>query len=94
MASTLAEQVFWEIGKITRSSAQLTDRCATAAKRINQFKDDLLAAHVPPRAMENQTEKIRRTLQRAATHHAFPADENSVYSEAPEAFIGQISGQS
>jgi hypothetical protein len=89
MASTIAQQVLSEIGKIARSDAALPERCAEATKRINQFKADLAVARVQPREAEKHKENLPRTLQRAATHHDLTAEENSVYAQALDVLMGK-----
>ena len=88
MASIIAQQVLSEIRTIARSDASLPERRAEVTKRIDQFKTDLAATRAQPRQVEKQKESLRRTLQRAATHHDLTADENSVYAEALDVLMG------
>jgi chromosome segregation ATPase len=88
MASTLAQQVNAEIGKLARSDIPLAKRRAEAAKRIDQFKADLAEVRHQPGAAEGQKENLRRVLQRAATRHDLTTEENSIYAEALDALMG------
>ena len=58
MASTMAQQVFSEIRKIAGSDIPLPERRADAAKRIDQFKTDLAAAHLQPKLAEEQKKVV------------------------------------
>ena len=90
MASIIGQKVFSEIREIARSNLPLPERCAEAAKRINQFRSDLAAAPHQPEVAERQKESLRRTLQRTAARHDLTAQENSVYTEALDVLTGQM----
>jgi hypothetical protein len=89
VASIVGQKVFSEIRKIARSDLPLPERCAEAAKRINQFKADLAAVRHQPEVAERQRESLRRTLQRTAARHDLTAEENSVCTEALDVLTGQ-----
>jgi len=93
VASIVAQQVLSEIGKIAGSDAPLPQRRAEATTRINQFKVDLVAAHVQPREADKQKESLRRTLQRGATHHGLSSELNSVYAKALDVLMDQSRSQ-
>jgi len=81
--------VFSEIGRIAQSDLPRWERRAEAAKRIDQFKADLVVARIQPREAERLKENLRRTLQRGATSHDLTAEENSVYAEALDVLMDQ-----
>ena len=89
MASTSAQQVFLEIGRIAHEDLPLRKRCAESAKRINQFKADLAVARIHPRGAATLKEDLRRMLQRGATQHDLTIEQNSVYAEALDVLMGQ-----
>ena len=89
MASTSAQRVFLEIGKIAESGVPLRERRAEAAKRIDQFKVDLAVARIQPREAAKLKENLRRTLQRGATQHDLTTEQNSVYAEALDVLMDQ-----
>jgi len=89
VASTSAQRVYSEIGRIAQSGVPLQEQRAEAAKRINQFKADLVVALIQPREAERLKENLRRTLQRGATQHDLTAEENSVYAQALDVLMGQ-----
>ncbi len=89
MASTSAQRVYSEIGRIAQSDLPLRERRAEAAKRITQFKADLVVARIQPREAERLKENLRRVLQRGATQHDLTAELNSVYAEALDVLMGQ-----
>ena len=76
---------------IARSDFPLPERCAKAAKRIDQFKGDLAAVCHQPGVPEKQVESLRRTRQMAAARHDLTAEENSVYAKALDVLMGQPS---
>jgi len=87
VASTSAQQVFSEIGRIAHSDLPLRRRRADAAKRIKQFKVDLAVARVQPSAAETLKENLRRVLQRGATLHNLTTEQNSVYARALDVLV-------
>jgi len=89
VASIVPQHVFSEIRLVARSHAPLAERRVEAASRVTQFKADLAVAGLQPRVSEHQIESLRRTLQRAATHHDLSADENNIYAVALDVLIGR-----
>ena len=89
VASTSAQRVYSEIGRIAQLGVPLRERRAEAAKRINQFKADLVVARIQPREAERLKENLRRTLQRGASQHELTAEVNSVFVEALDVLMGQ-----
>ena len=89
VASTSAQEVYSEIGRIAHMDLPLREQRAEAAKRITQFKADLAAARIQPREAETLKENLRRVLQRGATQHNLTTERNSVYAEALDVLMGQ-----
>jgi len=89
LASTSAQRVYSEIGRIAQSDLPLRERRAEAAKRINQFKADLVVALIQPKEAERLKENLRRVLQRGASQHKLTAEVNSVFVEALDVLMGQ-----
>jgi len=81
--------VYSEIGRIAQSDLPLRERRAEAAKRINQFKADLVVALIQPKEAERLKENLRRVLQRGASQHKLTAEVNSVFVEALDVLMGQ-----
>jgi hypothetical protein len=88
VANIVAQQVLSEIKKIASSRTSVLERCAEAAKRIEQFKAALAAVRHQPGAAEGQKESLRRVLQRTVTRHDVGAAENGVYATALDVLMG------